>query len=129
MFDDALVVSYPATDTVLLRDPAGRAPNPALTALLGPTRAAALVAICRTAALTTSRLAAALGLSAAAASRQATVLRDAGLIASYRDGMTVHHHATRLGSELADGLDVDSQLARSFGLWGDAAKNGRALRR
>ena len=106
-FSDALVVSYPASDAVLLRDGRVRAPSPALTALLGRTRAAVLVAVTQAPAVTTGQLAKAVGLSAAAASRHATVLRDAGLITTLRDGMTVHHHATRLGNELANGTDVE----------------------
>lgn len=101
MFDDKLVVYYPATDAALARDPAPGAPSRALAALLGPTRAAALVAIARTPALTTGQLAEQLGLSVAAASRQATVLREADLIISFRDGMAVRHQVTRLGDELA----------------------------
>lgn len=109
MFADVLVVCYPATDTLLVPDPPGRVPSPCLTALLGPTRAAALVAVnCAPCGLTTGCLAGALGLSAAAASRQASTLRRAGLITTFRDGMTVHHHITRLGSELAEALDVEN---------------------
>lgn len=102
VFTDALELYYPATEAALVRDPRPGAADPALAALLGATRAAMLDAIVRTPAITTGRLAEHLGVSAAAASRHTAILRDAGLITTVRDGMTVHHHATRLGLELAD---------------------------
>ncbi|MET8700925.1 helix-turn-helix domain-containing protein [Kitasatospora sp. NPDC004723] len=104
---DAVIVSYPTAATPLTRDPELHAPPRALQSLLGTTRAAALVAVARTPALTTGRLAATLGVSPAAASRHASVLRDAGLIATIRNGQTVHHHPTRLGLELAHGTAAD----------------------
>jgi len=106
MFADMVELYFPATDAVLERDPRGEVPNPALTTLLGTTRAAVLAAIIRTPAVTTGQLATALGLSAASASRHATVLRDAGLITTFRNGMTVHHHPTRLGAELVEHPDA-----------------------
>lgn len=104
MFDplaDSVTVTYPATTDVITRDPELHSPAPALVSLLGATRAAALVATVRTPALTTGRLAAILGVSAAAASRHASVLRQTGLIATVRNGQTVHHSPTRLGTDLA----------------------------
>lgn len=108
MFGDRLIVTYPAGPGAVLRDPGPAAPSPSLVALLGPTRAAVLVAIARAPAVTTGRLAAAVRISAAAASRHAAVLRDAALITTFRDGMTVHHTATRLGGELIDGAGAGS---------------------
>ncbi|GGU33430.1 MarR family transcriptional regulator [Streptomyces violascens] len=102
---DSVTITYPATNGVLARDPASRAPSLALAALLGPSRAAALAAVVKTPALTTGDLAAVLGLSAAAASRQATALREAGLIDTFRNAQTVHHHPTRLGRDLLSGSD------------------------
>jgi DNA-binding transcriptional ArsR family regulator len=104
MFDPlagSVTVVYPAAVGALTRDPELHAPAPALVSLLGSTRAAALVAVVRTPALTTGQLAASLGVSAAAASRHASVLRQSGLIATIRNSQTVHHTPTRLGTDLA----------------------------
>ena len=112
MFDplsDSVTVTYPATAGPVTRDPDLDAPPQAMVSLLGATRAAALVTVVRTPALTTGHLAAALGVSAAAASRHATVLRDAGLIATIRNGQTVHHTPTRLGTDLVHGSATDGQ--------------------
>ncbi|MFI6151660.1 ArsR/SmtB family transcription factor [Kitasatospora sp. NPDC051170] len=108
---DEVIISYPAATAPLTRDPQLRTPPRALECLLGPTRAAALVAVVRTPALTTSRLAAALGVSVAAASRHASVLRDSGLIATTRNGQSVHHHPTRLGLDLAHGAAAQDPSA------------------
>jgi DNA-binding transcriptional ArsR family regulator len=102
-----VTVIYPATAGPVTRDPDLDAPPPALVSLLGATRAAALVTVVRTPALTTGRLAAALGISAAAASRQAAALRDSGLIATIRDRQTVHHAPTRLGTDLVHGSTIE----------------------
>jgi DNA-binding transcriptional ArsR family regulator len=110
MFDPrpgSVTVIYPATAGPVTRDPDLDAPPPALVSLLGATRAAALVTVVRTPALTTGRLAAALGISAAAASRQAAALRDSGLIATIRDRQTVHHAPTRLGTDLVHGSTIE----------------------
>ena len=106
MFDplaDSVTVIYPATAGPVTRDPDLDAPPQALVSLLGATRAAALVSVVRTPAMTTGRLAAALCVSAAAASRHTTALRDSGLIATIRNGQTVHHTPTRLGTDLVHG--------------------------
>jgi hypothetical protein len=113
MFDplvDSVTVIYPATAGAITRDPELHGPAPALVSLLGATRAGALVAVVRTPALTTGRLAATLGVSAAAASRHASVLRESGLIATVRNGQTVHHAPTRLGTDLVHGSAVDNQV-------------------
>ncbi|MGW2323988.1 MarR family transcriptional regulator [Streptomyces sp. NPDC001233] len=104
---DVVIVSYPAAAAALTRDPELHTPSQALLSLLGTTRAAALVAVVRTPALTTGQLAATLGVSAAAASRHASVLRESGLIATTRNGQKVHHHPTRLGVDLAHGSTTD----------------------
>lgn len=104
MFDplvDSVTVIYPATTDAITRDPKLHAPAQALVSLLGATRAAALVAVVKTPGLTTGRLAVTLGVSAAAASRHASVLLESGLIATVRNGQTVHHAPTRLGTDLA----------------------------
>lgn len=106
MFDplaDSVTVIYPATASPLTPDPELDAPPQALVSLLGATRAAALVTVVRAPTLTTGRLAAELRVSAAAASRHATALRDCGLIATIRNGQTVHHTPTRLGTDLVYG--------------------------
>ncbi|WP_052442357.1 ArsR family transcriptional regulator [Streptacidiphilus neutrinimicus] len=106
---DSVTVVYPATLGAVTRDPGLHVPSRALVSLLGATRAAALVAVVRTPALTTGGLAAALGVSAAAASRHASVLRESGLIATVRTGQSVHHAPTRLGSDLAHGSTADDR--------------------
>ncbi|MFI6709038.1 winged helix-turn-helix domain-containing protein [Nonomuraea sp. NPDC050478] len=70
--------------------------------LLGRTRAAALLAVA-TSAPTTGELARTLRISPASASRQATVLREAGLILTVRDGSSVLHAITPLGEALLEG--------------------------
>ncbi|MGW6936552.1 MarR family transcriptional regulator [Lentzea sp. NPDC054927] len=69
-----------------------------LEALLGRTRAAALVVIAG--GCTTTELARRLGISAASASAHATVLRDAGLAVAQRHRNSVLHTASALGVEL-----------------------------
>ena len=97
---DSVTVIYPASAGPITHDPVLHAPAQALISLLGATRAAALVAVVRTPALTTGRLAATLGVSASAASRHASALRESGLLATVRNGETVHHAPTRLGKDL-----------------------------
>ncbi|MEV0605164.1 winged helix-turn-helix domain-containing protein [Polymorphospora rubra] len=73
----------------------------ALGALLGQTRAAVLASVhdgC-----STGELARRLGISPAAASQHATVLRDAGLLVSHRDRNTVLHTLTPLGRAMLSG--------------------------
>jgi DNA-binding transcriptional ArsR family regulator len=69
-----------------------------LAALIGRGRAAALRAI--GAGCTTSELAARLAVSAPTASVHASALREAGLLASARDGREVVHSVTALGAGL-----------------------------
>jgi DNA-binding transcriptional ArsR family regulator len=75
-----------------------RAPRSALNALVGRTRAAALTSVAD--GCTTTELARRVGVSLAAASQHATVLRDAGLITTRRQGSAVRHALTSLGAEL-----------------------------
>jgi DNA-binding transcriptional ArsR family regulator len=77
-------------------EPAGG--GAALGALVGRTRAAALHAIAD--GCTTSELARLCGVSMAAASQHATVLRNAGLIITHRQGSSVLHVLTPLGADL-----------------------------
>lgn len=74
-----------------------------LDRLLGPTRARALQ-ILADEPLGTSQLAAKLQVSVPAASLQAKVLRDSGLVVSEHKGKRVIHHATALGVELVMGI-------------------------
>ncbi|WP_205302488.1 ArsR/SmtB family transcription factor [Nonomuraea montanisoli] len=72
-----------------------------LDALMGANRSAVLHALGRSA--TTTQLARMLGISATAASRHATALREAGLVDTRRDGNAVLHTLTRLGTALLQG--------------------------
>ncbi|WP_409495299.1 ArsR/SmtB family transcription factor [Amycolatopsis sp. cmx-11-12] len=74
------------------------ATTPALVALLGRTRAESLGAL--RVPRTTSKLASCLGTSIGTASKQAAVLREAGLVTSVRQGGAILHHLTRLGTAL-----------------------------
>lgn len=73
-------------------------PGKPLTALLGRARAVALCAA--SAGATTGEIARAAGVSASAASRHATALRDAGLLTSIRNGQTVLHTLTPVGASM-----------------------------
>jgi DNA-binding transcriptional ArsR family regulator len=68
-----------------------------LAAVLGTTRARVLRALADE--HTTSELARVLGISLASASTHAAVLRDAGLVTSRRQGQSVRHTLTSLGSD------------------------------
>jgi DNA-binding transcriptional ArsR family regulator len=87
----------PMACAALWRRP-GDTGNP-LAALVGRTRAAALARIAENG-CTTSELGADLGISIAAASQHATVLRRNGLITTRREGGAVLHCLTTLGAEL-----------------------------
>jgi hypothetical protein len=73
-------------------------PRAALAALVGRNRAAVLSAIAH--GCTTTELAGRVGISLAAASQHASVLREAGLITTRRQGSAVLHVLTPLGAEL-----------------------------
>ncbi|HEY6297272.1 MAG TPA: winged helix-turn-helix domain-containing protein, partial [Streptosporangiaceae bacterium] len=70
----------------------------ALAALVGRNRAAVLSAIAEGG--TTTEVASRVGISLAAASQHASVLRSAGLIITRRQGSSVLHVLTPLGAEL-----------------------------
>lgn len=76
----------------------GRRQQGSLAALLGSTRSAVLAAV-ETGA-TTTELAERLGASPSAVSRHTTVLREAGLLTTERQGLSVLHQRTVLGSAL-----------------------------
>ncbi|MFI6436291.1 ArsR/SmtB family transcription factor [Streptomyces sp. NPDC050759] len=95
------VLVYPlplAPGCLTVAEPGG---PPGLHRLLGPTRARVLELLGRP--MSTSGIAAALHLSPANASRHATVLREAGLIGSFRDGQRMLHRRTGLGEALLNG--------------------------
>jgi DNA-binding transcriptional ArsR family regulator len=75
-----------------------KASGAALAALVGRNRAAVLNAVAG--GCTTTELAGRVGISLAAASQHASVLRDAGLITSCRQGGAVLHALTPLGADL-----------------------------
>ncbi|MFE2407645.1 ArsR/SmtB family transcription factor [Kitasatospora sp. NPDC059408] len=96
------VLLYPAHQPDAVR-PLGSASAPtsaALTALLGRTRAAVLLAIAEQDGCTTGAIASAVRISAASASEHATVLRAAGLISTLRDRTTAIHSPTTAGLTL-----------------------------
>lgn len=72
-----------------------------LAPLIGGTRARIMISL--RAAPSTSELAEAIGMSLASASQQVTVLRDAGLASSKRDGRAVRHTLTQQGRSLLEG--------------------------
>ncbi|MEU7137956.1 winged helix-turn-helix domain-containing protein [Nocardia sp. NPDC046473] len=84
-----------------------RATNEALTALLGRTRAAALQVIAE--GCSTTELARRLGVSPATASEHASILREAGLVDSWRHRNAMRHEVTTLGAALLDG-DLSSSI-------------------
>ncbi|MGW4019847.1 ArsR family transcriptional regulator [Streptomyces sp. NPDC005009] len=80
------------------RSPSADDPGRSLTNLLGRARAVALHAASGGA--TTGEIARAAGVSASAASRHATALRDAGLITTIRNGPSVLHTLTPTGASV-----------------------------
>lgn len=103
----ALIMYRPEEPTVLVypmhtaHRPAGTTASAALAPLLGRTRAAVLAALRDPA--TTTALAERLGISLAGASQHATVLRNAGLVATDRTGTAVLHSLRPLGRALLNG--------------------------
>jgi DNA-binding transcriptional ArsR family regulator len=75
-------------------------PGAALSALLGPSRAAVLTLLA--APSSTGEVADRLGLAPATASHHLTTLRDAGLVAAERAGRRLLYQRTRLGDQLTD---------------------------
>ncbi|MFD3417489.1 winged helix-turn-helix domain-containing protein [Streptomyces decoyicus] len=107
---DTVIMVYPAlnnpVDAAALWTPAadirgGDAPvPPALTALLGRTRAVVLCVIADHPACTTTQLAQRAGISPASASEHATTLRSAGLTTLTRERKAALHTLTHLGQTL-----------------------------
>ena len=94
--DGSKLLVYPAlTPLPLLPEPQDIDP---LGTLLGRTRAHVLEALAEQ--RTTGELARDLGISAASASQHATALREAGLVATRREGKAAWHECTALGAEL-----------------------------
>lgn len=99
--DTAPVLVYPAVRSRgwagggTAQDEAGPGP---LAALLGRTRATVMHLLVH--ASTTGELARRADISAASASQHATVLRQAGLVSTHRQGNTVRHTLSPLGAEL-----------------------------
>lgn len=94
--DGSWCLYYPAlTPLPLLPEPTTADP---LSTLLGRTRAHVLEALAEQ--RTTGNLAHALGISPASASQHASALREAGLIATRREGKAAWHECTALGAEL-----------------------------
>ncbi|WP_454856268.1 tyrosine-type recombinase/integrase [Promicromonospora soli] len=85
--------------TVSRRRASGPVVPEGLAALLGHSRALALLALRHP--CSTTELARRVGVSAGTASRHATALRAAGLVTSTRHGSVMLHHVTHLGRKLA----------------------------
>jgi DNA-binding transcriptional ArsR family regulator len=92
------VLVYPINRSAGLTAAAARE---SLAALVGRTRAALLEQTASSG--STSELARRVAISPAAASQHLSVLREAGLVASTRDGNTVRHHLTPLGQAVLSG--------------------------
>jgi DNA-binding transcriptional ArsR family regulator len=90
--------SGPSSPPAVGRSGAADGNGAALAALMGRTRAEVLCRI--VGGCTTTELAGRCGISLAAASQHATVLRNAGLITTSRQGSAVLHALTALGEEL-----------------------------
>ena len=106
LVDPALppVLAYPVEPDLdwLDAEPELAAPTTrTLAALVGPTRAASLWAL-SDAPMSTGELARRMRVSPSSASEHATVLRNAGLVATHRDGNHVLHSLTRLGAALLE---------------------------
>jgi len=94
--DGTQVVIYPTADL----DEPYTAPEDHLAALLGAGRAAVLRSLRVPA--STSGLARRLGISAPMASHHATLLRNAGLVSTTREGKSVRHELTVVGRQLVE---------------------------
>ncbi|MBW1602458.1 helix-turn-helix transcriptional regulator [Streptomyces sp. JJ66] len=87
--------------------------RPPVTQLVGSSRAEMLEILERP--MTTTALAAALRLALSTASRHASVLREAGLVATRREGNRVLHERTALGRALLDGSAPAPRTASRVG--------------
>jgi DNA-binding transcriptional ArsR family regulator len=96
---EPVTISYPIP-TMQYGDPPSIAASPHLLRLLGHTKARVLLAIASNPELTTTQLAAHLGISPASASEHASILRKANLTTSTRNRNAVHHSLLPLGSRL-----------------------------
>ena len=96
------VLVYPIDRQLALTGGTIQPDNSALVALLGATRAEVL--ICADG-CTTTDLGARVGISAASASYHATILRNAGLLATKRIGSSVQHTRSDLGQALLNQAD------------------------
>ncbi|MFD2767226.1 ArsR/SmtB family transcription factor [Micromonospora eburnea] len=96
----------------VLSEPSAAPRLGALVNLLGRTRAHVLDTI-GDGPCTTRELAHRLAVSSASASEHATVLRDAGLIATTRQGRAVQHRLTLLGERLLRGADEQNREVRA----------------
>lgn len=94
--DGTQVVIYPTAE---LDEPRAR-PDDNLAALLGPGRAAVLRSLLTPA--STSGLARRLEISAPMVSTHTALLRNAGLVATARDGKSVRHELTEVGRQLVE---------------------------
>ncbi|GAA4105114.1 winged helix-turn-helix domain-containing protein [Actinomadura miaoliensis] len=117
LLDPALppVLAYPVTPAFgwAATDAEDGSRSRALTALLGDTRANVLKAIAD-GACSTTQLAGRVQAPPPTVSRQAAVLRDAGLIRTQRAGKRVEHSITPLGTALLQGdLDHDQPSERA----------------
>jgi DNA-binding transcriptional ArsR family regulator len=95
--------AYPAHDAdrpALRSQPEPGIPPKQLIALFGQTRARVLVTVGNTASLSTTQIADHCAISLSSASEHATVLRQAGLLASNRRGETMRHSITSLGMRM-----------------------------
>jgi DNA-binding transcriptional ArsR family regulator len=96
------VVVYPVGRGLDWLGPGPRERRRSLEALIGRTRATVLVELATRPGITTTDLARRTGISLASASEHVSVLREAGLAATDREGNTVHHAVTRMGLALLD---------------------------
>ncbi len=96
----AAIIRYPARGIGTLWELPVRRPPAAISELLGGTRAAILVALAEPG--DTPTLARRLGVTPGAVSQHLRVLRDAGLVATQRDGRTAVHLRTARADALLD---------------------------
>lgn len=96
------VLAYPVAHELDWMITPGSSSGDPLGALLGRTRAHVLRTIV-TGDCTTTELSQRMSIPLATASRQASILRDAGLVASHRHHNTVVHTGTTLGASLCNG--------------------------
>jgi helix-turn-helix protein len=94
---------YPITHSPRWGTPAPAADSDCLALLIGGTRAGIVDHVACSGASSSQVLAERLHLAAATVSYHTKVLRDAGLITSRRDGPSVVHHVTTLGTALLAG--------------------------